>query len=250
MLCIVNELVNYLMITSDGEIGRPKDFLFDDRDWVVRYMVADTHKWLPWLKVLVSPIALGMPDCENRRFPVKLTRNQIEDGPPLEPDAPVFREYEIRWFKHYGWLPYWVGNDTWGREPYPHLLYGKNQQEVTEEDQVPKEGRLRSVNELRGFHIQASDGEIGHVEDFILDEPAWILRYLVVDTLNFLPGREKEVLLGPTHVNSVDWSDRKVSVDLSTEAIKNSPEYDLSVPLNREFEHVLHDYYGWPKYWE
>jgi hypothetical protein len=250
MLCSVNELMNYQMMASDGEIGRSKDFLFDERNWVVRYMVADAHKWLPRLTVLVSPIALDLLDCENRRLPVKMTRNEIEDGPPLEQDATVSREYEIRLFKHYGWLPYWAGNDVWGTVRYPNLLYGKKQEEFAEEAQEPKSEQLRSVNEVKGLHIQASNGKVGHVEDFILDEPVWILRYMVVDTLNFLPGREKEVLLKLEHVNSVDWADRKMRVNLNTEAIRNSPEYDLSVPLNREFELVLHDYYGWPKYWE
>ena len=250
MLCSVNELMNYPLITIKGEIGRPKDFLFDDRNWVIRYMVADTHKWLPRHKALVSPIALDMPDCENRRLPVKMSRNQIEDCPPLDQDAPVSRQYEIKWFQHYGWPPYWVGNDIWGTAPYPDLLYGKSQKKFTQERQEPKPGYLRSIKDVKGFHIQATDGKIGHVEDFILDEPVWILRYMVVDTLNFLPGREKEVLLRPSHVNSVHWADRKVSVDISTDALRNSPEYDLSVPLDREFELVLHDYYRWPKYWK
>ena len=108
MLCSVNELMNYQIMASDGEIGRPEDSLFDERNWVVRYVVAGAHQRLPRLKVLVSPMALDMLDCENRRLPVKMTRNQIKDGPPLEQDAAVSREYEIRWFKHYGWPKYWL----------------------------------------------------------------------------------------------------------------------------------------------
>jgi len=237
-------LMGYALAAEDGEIGRCHDFLFDDRYWTVRYMVADTGTWLPGRKVLVSPIALGEPDWDAERFPVKLTRKKIEDSPPLEKDAPVSRQYEIKWFNYYGWPYYWVGEGLWGIDPYPHTLYGETGDESQEKEFEPEKSHVRSVKEVTGYHIEASDGKIGHVEDFLVDEQAWSLRYLVVDTRNWLPGRK--VLVKPSWVNSVDWADRRVSIALTIESIKNSPEYDPAVPLTPDYESRLHAHYNLP----
>jgi hypothetical protein len=113
-----------------------------------------------------------------------------------------------------------------------------------EQDRDP---HLRSTKEVIGYHIQAVDGEIGHVEDLIVDDEEWFLRYLVVDTRNWLPG--KAVLVAPGWAKRVDWVKRKVHVDLPQEAIRDSPEFDPSRPVNREYEVRLYDYYGRPHYW-
>ena len=99
---------------QDGEIGRCSDFLFDDRDWTVRYVVADTRMWLPGRKVLISPISIGNADASSRTLSVGLTRTQIKDAPPLDEDAPVSRRYEIAFNQYYNWAGYWGGPSVWG----------------------------------------------------------------------------------------------------------------------------------------
>lgn len=249
MLRSVKEVFGYVLDARDGEIGRCKDFLFDDRAWTIRYMVADTGRWLPGRKVLVSPIALGEPEWRSRLFPVRLTKRQIEGAPSLEEDAPVSRQYEIRWTRYYGWPYYWTGSALWGTSPYPNAL--RLQQELTEaaENKSLEDGdpHLRSAKEVTGYNLQATDREIGHVEDFILDDETWTLRYMVVDTRNWLPGRK--VLLAILWIDSVDWAGQKVSVDLDSDRIRNSPKFDPSEPVNREYEVQLYDFYGRPAYW-
>jgi hypothetical protein len=248
MLRSVSELIDYFLEAEDGEIGRCKDFLFDDQKWTIRYMVADKRKWLPGRKVLISPIALGEPEWSTRRFPVHLTRQQIEGSPSLDEDAPVSRQYEIRWFDYYGWPPYWTGGGLWGAAPYPSALFLKRLEKVAEHGVEPEESHLRSVKEVMGYRIQAVDDDIGHVDDFIVDEPEWILRYIVVDTRKWLPGGK--VLVSLSWIESVDWLTRSVAVDLSKEAVKESPRYHSGDPVNRELETRLYDFYGRPKYWE
>jgi hypothetical protein len=114
--------------------------------------------------------------------------------------------------------------------------------------QQEKEHHLRSTREVIGYHIQARDGEIGHVEDFIADDQTWAIQYMVVDTRNWLPGRK--VLIAPAWIEKVDWLERLVHVDLLRETIQNSPEFDPSAPVNRAYEVRLYDYYGRPKYWD
>jgi len=248
MLRSVKELYNYVLAAEDGDIGRCKDFLFDDRLWTIRYMEADTGKWLPGRKVLISPISLGEPDWSTRLFYVRLTKKQIEEAPALDNDAPVSRQHEIRWMRYYGWPYYWDGNDIWGSADFPNALFvQKALEETAEEASESDDSHLRSAEEVMGYHIKATDDGIGHVEDFIADDETWTIRYIVVDTRNWLPGRK--VLIVPEWIHSVDWWEKKVSVDLTKEQVKNSPEYDPTAPVNREYELRLYDFYGRPKYW-
>ncbi len=248
MLRSVKEILNYVLQAEDGEIGRSKDFLFDDRFWAIRYMVADTRKWLPGRKVLVSPIALGYPDWIQKTFPVRLTKNQIKEAPGLAEDEPVSRQYEIKWMNYYDWPYYWSGIHPWGVTAYPGMLYDRNVSEELISKTDSGDPHLRSADEVMGYHIQATDDLMGHVEDFLVDDETWIIRYLVIDTRNWLPG--KKVLMAPVWTETIDWVRRIVAVPMSREQVKESPEYDPSALVDREYEKRLYDYYDRPKYWE
>ncbi len=248
MLRSASHLKDYVLHAKDGEIGRCKDFLFDDEYWTVRYMVADTGKWLPKRRVIISPVTLGDPDWQSKRLPVELTKRQIEDGPHLDADAPVSRQREIEYSRYFGWAYYWTGIGVWGMHARPKLLAEeqKRSAESADEEEIV-DSHLRSTEEVIGYHIQATDGEIGHVEDFIIDDDTWTIRYLVIDTRNWLPGRK--VLIPPSWSVKIDWGQRLVSIDLTQGQIERSPEYDPSIPVNREYEARLYDFYGRPLYW-
>jgi hypothetical protein len=235
----------------DGDIGRCHDFLFDDRDWVVRYMVAKTAKWLPGRKVIISPVFLDTPDWGGGSFPVRMTREQIEEAPPLEEHAPVSKQYEISYHQYYALPFYWIGQDLWGAYPDPtgviHPVSEPPRRPAVEDTDV-EEGHLRSTREVSGYRIRTSDGDVGHVEDFLVDDQTWALRYLVVDTRDWLPGRK--VLVSPQWIRAIHWSDESVEVDLDSESIRNSPPLDPSQPIERSHETALHDHYGRPYYWE
>ena len=249
MLRSYNELKNYVLEATDGEIGRCKDFLFDDTNWIIRYMVADSRKWLPGRKVLISPSFLDKPDWLWKRFPVNLSRQQIKECPPLETDQPVSRQYESRWSDHYGLPRYWLGPTGTGVVYHPT---GEGAQRAASDlkdkpGTKSEDSHLRSVNEVVGYHIQASDDEIGHVADLLVADQVWALNYIVVDTRNWLPGRK--VLVSPQWANNVSWSERKVFFELSKEQVENSPEYDPAEPPDRKYEDLLYNHYGFTPYW-
>ena len=237
------ELKRYVLDAEDGEIGRCKDFLFDDRNWVVRYMVADTRKWLPGRKVLISPISLGIPDHDEKRFPVKLSINQIRESPPLSEDAPVSRKYESLWFSHFGYHPYWIGAESWGLAYFPDQMFAYKDLKDKVEDilEEAEESHLRSAVEVCGYHVRARDESIGYIEDFLVEERSWIIRYMIVDTRKWLPGRK--FLVSRNWAEEIDWPRKRVFIDLSAEDIKSSPPYDPSKPLSREYETELHRHY-------
>ncbi len=243
MLRSVKDLQGYKILATDGEIGRVHEFYFDDENWVIRYMILDTGKWLPGRRVLVSPVALGQPDWSSKLLPVVLSREQIENSPPISEDEPVSRQHEIDLIKYYDWPTYWPVSPI-GAPPEGVMGSASDEMETEEEKGDP---HLRSTREVSGYHIEASDGEIGHVEDFIVDDDNWIIRYLVIDTRNILPG--KKVIISPQWVKKVNWEESHVQILLSQESVKQSPEYDPSQPVNREYEENLYDYYGRPRYW-
>lgn len=248
MLRSVNSLGSQALKARDGQIGHCKDFLFDDQFWTVRYMVANTGSWLTGKKVLISPMSISHFEWENRRFEVDLTRDEIASAPPIEEDAPVSRQYEIRWAKHFSTTPYWIGPYAWGTSEYPIGLPKQGvRDDIVINPDIDQDKNLRSANEIIGYKISASDEEFGHVEDFILDDENWTIRYMVVDTRNWLPGRQ--VLISHLWIEFISWQGRKVMVSLTKKQIENSPAYDPSAPVNREYEEQLYDYYGRPKYW-
>jgi len=194
----LEETLGYVLLAEDGDIGRCKDFLFDEDDWIVRQMVADTGKWIPHREVLISPTFLDEPDWPAKKLPVALTKSEIEGSPRPEPAV--------------------------------------------------DEPALRSLGEVKGYDIAAEDGEIGHVEDLLVDDEEWTVRYLVVDTRNWLPGRK--VLISPTWLVELDSEEERAVVDLKREQIENSPEYEPEKPIFRAFEASLHEGYGREGYWE
>ena len=230
MLRNINEISGYRLQALDGEIGRCQDFLFDDRDGTVRYMVAKTARWLPGRKVVVSPAFLDRPDWVDEKLPLRLTREQIENSPPLDEHAPVSRQYEVQFHEYYALPFYWAGPGPWATQPgeLGTLEPVPDESELDTDEDLQEEGHLRSASEVMGYAIEASDGDIGHVEDFMLDDETWQIEFLVVDTRNWLPGRK--VLVPINRLSRIRWADRSVRVDMTREAIESSPEFDPSMP--------------------
>jgi len=227
MLRSVTSLAGHKIGATDGTIGKVEGFLFYDSSWIIRYLVVDTGSWLPGRKVLLSPVSLTQPITDAKILPVNLTREQIKTSPDIDTDKPVSRRAEIELHKHFDWPPYWTGSGFAGPVMGPSSKE-KEQAGVAAEERVGP--LLRSSKEVIGYRIHATDGDIGHAEDFIFDDESWAVRYLVVDTRNWLPG--KSVLIAPQRIAKISWSDSKIWIDLPKGQIKDSPRYDPSVPVN------------------
>ena len=247
MLHQVKTLHGYKLNSLDGEIGKIKEFYFDDHYWTIRYLVADTGNWLMDRQVLISPHALGIVNIDAQNIAVKLAKKQIEDCPPLKSDEPVSRQFEESYYKYFAVPAYWYGPYMWGTYSYPSSM--PNREKLPQSTKAGKkwDSHLRSTHDVSGHHIQAKDGEIGHVEDFLVDDETWAIRYLIVNTHNWWEG--KKVLISPSWIDRVSWGESKVFVKLSRETIKQSPEYIEGSPLSREYEAALHQHYNFQGYW-
>ena len=233
---------------ADGDVGRCKDFLFDDRDWVVRYLVADTRRWLPGRKVLISPVALERYDKKADIMVVNLTVDAIRQSPPLETDLPVSLRYEKRISDHYRWPYYWMAGEAWSAVPFTEAGIPDDGEGGDPEGDPPESSHLRSADEVSGYRIQAVDGGIGHVEDFLVEDDSWVVRYLVVDTRNWLPG--PKVLVSPSWADAVDYRRREMHLRMNRDAVRHSPPYDPDVVLERGYEERLFRHYGESPYWD
>jgi hypothetical protein len=245
MVSKAKTLKGYKLDSLDGEIGKVKEFYFDDKHWVIRYLVADTGNWLTGMQVLISPYALVAVDKQKQHILIDLTKKQIEASPSLNSDKPVSRHFEEGFYAFYGWPIYWGGPYMWG--VYPNIVRNREKWKESVKDEKSWDPHLRSTHEMSGYHIHASDGEIGHVDDFIIDDETWAIRYLIIDTRNWWPG--KKVLISPKWIDRVSWRETKVFVNLSRETIKQSPEYTEESLLTRDYETALHRHYSRQGYW-
>jgi hypothetical protein len=256
MLQRLREIQSWNIGVKDGEIGEVYDFIFDEREWGIRYLVVDTGKWLPGRKVLVSPASIVSADRENNTLNLDLTKEKLKEGPAFDKALPLSGREEEEMVFYYSWPAYWGPPGQFGRPVMVSPTKVEEearpmQQEAPTPEALPprEEGpHLRSVDEIMGYGILAKGGDIGHVEDFLADDGEWRIRYLVVDTRNWLPG--KKVLIAPDWIRAFIWEDSKVDVDLEREEIKEAPEFDPPGTIDREYETELYGHYGRRKYWE
>jgi hypothetical protein len=249
MLRSLKTLEGFTVSASDGDIGSVANFLIDDEHWALRYLVLDTTGRFDGRQVLISPISFRAIDGAPRRVHLALTKDKVNNSPTANTDRPVSRQHERDYYRYYGYAPYWGYSGLWGMGDYPGLLATEMWHETPAEySSKSGDAHLRSASEVRGYHVQGLDDTIGHIEDFIVDDETWAVRYLVIDTSNWWFG--KKVLIEPRWASRISWEDMKVFIDLSREAIRNSPEWDATAAINREYEASLHNHYGRPLYWD
>jgi len=264
MLRSMNDLQDYAIQATDGIVGQVKDFYFDDKSWVVRYLIVETGAWLSSRKVLISPIAISHPNWAERVLPVSITKKQVKDSPDVDTKKPVSRQHEIPYLGYYGYPHYWGGAGLWGDAMYPNLMMSEyagfepgpdGKKSETQKAYALAEAaqhrdddpHLRSCKAVIGYHIHATDGEIGHVQGLLVDEETWAIRYMIVNTSNWW--LDHQVLIAPQWIQNVSWDDATVSVNLTRQAVKDAPPYDSAGLLNRLQEMGIYEHYGRDGYW-
>lgn len=234
----VKSLVGFTMGATDGEVGKVKEFYFDDDSWTIRYLIVNTGNWLLDRIVLISPAALLTPNWDNKVFPINLTKEQIRHSPDIDTQKPVSRQEEIKLLKYYSWISYWSGGNNGGGvgafEMNPMEVVPVDQSDVLATvDVTHNDKHLRSTHQVTGYHIKATDGEIGEVEDFLLDENTWKIESILIDTGQWFS--RKKIVISPTHILEIDWETSTVVIDTTVEDVRNSPEYDSQQEMMVEY---------------
>ncbi len=245
MLRSEKELKDYTVRARDGEIGRVQNFLADDSLWTIRYMVVDTGTIIPKKKVLVSPTVLGQPNGSESVFPVELSQEQIKDSPEIDTALPVSKERKKEAFA-FGLMtavPWPVKPAT---DPAAAMHTKTNADIPLQQDlDTENETRLRSLNEVRGYAADGTNGSLGRITDFILDTEEWIVRYVVVKLKGGV--HPHEVLLSPQWIDNIQWYTQTAYFDVDAERVESAPRFDPAQPINREYELQLYDFFGRPR---
>jgi hypothetical protein len=251
----LSEIEDCQVAASDGSMGTVKDVHFDDGAWVIRYLIVEMGTWLPGRKVLLSPLSIGRIDHVRHHLAVSLTRDQIKNGPGIDTDKPVSRQHEIRYLEHYGHPYYWDGSGTRGEGAYLGMHAGaadrgsnaRIEADAARQRSQDDDPHLRSCREVTQYHVHASDGEVGGVNGFLIDEHGWVIRYLIVNTSRWWLGHQ--VLIAPEWIGEVSWPHQTVTTSLTRQQIRLAPTYQPGVPLGRDLEAGLYAHYGEVGYW-
>jgi uncharacterized protein YrrD len=252
MLISVKSMEGYTIRARDGEIGKVEALYFEDRLWVVRYLVVNVGSWLNRQQVLIVPAAIQGIDTSEQALETDLTREQVKNSPDVDSHPSLAREKELALHRYYQWQPYWaqgpVGMADAGMFPVhpvgriptspgapagggfprqPSEEVDAIQRAIQEEE---NEGRvsLRSTAEIFGYTAEAEDEDAGQVHDLLIESEDWHVYYLVVDTGNWLAGRK--VMIEPGKVKSIRWSDTTVFLAMSRAEVEHSPTYDPDDP--------------------
>jgi len=218
----IKQLYGKKLAASDGDFGHVKDFYFDDQRWVVRYVIVDAGSWLPGRLVLISPHAFGNFYQDGDWLLVNQTRKEIENSPPIESQKPVSRQYEEEHYRYYGYPSYWNGTELWGGAGFPVIpkpdLTQPNEESQYVRSTNGEDPHLRSTKEVGGYQIQAREGEIGHVTDFMINEKSWAIDHLVIKTGQWFFG--KEIAFSLKDIDRISYEESKVFVNVMPDAIR------------------------------
>ena len=223
MLQNSTELYGNRIAATDGDVGTVEDLYFDDKHWVIRYIVAETGSWLSGRPVLLSPHSLSADDVEEKTLHVNLRKKQIQDSPPIDSHIPISRQYEVDYYRYYGLPVYWsagsisdLGSDPTGG------TRSKAEIEMHFQHRRRDDRHLQSSKAVTGFHIQTLDGLIGHVSGFLVDDRTWSIPALVVEAGHWYS--EKEVLISANNVDRISYEDSTVFINLTRAAVQKTLE--------------------------
>jgi len=258
MLFALNGLFGCQVAAINDGVGTVKDFLFDVQNWKLRWMVMDTGHWLPGRKVLIHPSAIvplelppkpALPMVsmgQTLTVLVRLTKQQIEASPEEGEDEPVTRQMQQRLYEYYGLDPLWGGLSFGADAIAPRPSGQPHPAEVAEGVAAgpPGDPRLGSVADVKGYAVHATDGDLGHVESVLADDVKWDVRYFVIATRNWLPG--KLVELATFAVTGVDWVERRVNVNVTRDQVRSAPDFDPVAMADEVMQEQLRRHFGWP----
>ncbi|HXK60791.1 MAG TPA: PRC-barrel domain-containing protein, partial [Acidobacteriota bacterium] len=222
MIRLLKDVNGTTVHATDGDIGKVVDSYFGDEKWAVRYLVVDVGSWVPGGHVLISPIAVTRIDWTRGRIDLTIDRSKVRSSPPADLMVPIARRYEREYYRYYGWPFYWGGVGVWGSEAGPANLAAGGFESSSRADETSGERdvrrtvgthreeqdhHIRSAREVAGYYIKATDQEVGHIDDYLIDENSWVIDSIVIDTSNWPGG--KTVVLPRQQIQQINWSTKQ-----------------------------------------
>ncbi|WP_026632455.1 PRC-barrel domain containing protein [Dyadobacter alkalitolerans] len=233
----VKGITGFSIGAIDGEMGVVKEIYFEDHTWTVRYLIVKTGNFLKDKLILVSTQALLAPDWDNELFPTNLSMDQIINSPDIDTDKPVYRQQEIKLYEHFPWDIYWAMGII-PMEDSVEIAISEKEKEIS----AKANPHLRSSEKVTGYSLHATDGELGHIDDLIIETDSWKITSVVVKTGNWFSG--KEILMPTEWILEIDWLSSTFAVDATVEQVQQCEPFDAGDAVNEAYEKVLRDYKG------
>jgi hypothetical protein len=244
----LSALTGYPIKATDGQIGTVAGLMYGDSDWAIRWVIVDTGDWLSGRRVLLPVAALGQPDPESHDLPVTLTMQQVRDSPDVDVSQMLSQQSESLVREHYD-MPHGRDHVLWAaRDGKSSDVVAPDAANIlTADDPAGLRGtrrvsQVRPISEIIGDSIEATDGDIGHAEDFLIDTALWQVRYLIVHTSSWWPG--EKLLVSPMSIDWIDWARSIIHVGVTRQKVKDSPPYVPAETVDGAFEALFHSYYG------
>lgn len=221
MLRPAGQLLGYRLVDREGIVGSVEDFHIYCPGWSVRHAAIFTGEWLSGRWVLVPIELLGPPDPLQREVSLLIMRERIRIAPVPESDRPPSSLFESALYRHYGVPP---------------------PQAIPRAGQTGLETSLWSLESVRGCQVDALDMEVGRVDDYLLDDSDWRIRYLIVNLRRWMPGRK--VVVPVAAIRLLSWKHRRIALGLSRDGILAAPRFEGPGSLSEEYQNGLESYFA------
>jgi hypothetical protein len=199
MIIASKHLQGVCVVGSEGAAGCVLDVLFDDRSWHVKYLVVRLGGRLSAWHVLLKPDLVTHAAWTERELHVPLSGREFRQLPGVQSDPPVAYRQELQAARFSAWEAGRIEDVVLDGDPH-----------------------LRNMRAVTGHRVEASDGPVGRIAEFIIDDEYWTVRYVVVNTGRLLPSLR--VLIAPTWVETISWEDRVVRLSATREELESSHE--------------------------
>ena len=257
MLINAKKLMGLTVHAKDGDAGEVQAFYFDNRWWSVRYLAVETGSWFNSRRVLVPPASFSSIDISSKRINSNLTVDQIQGSPDVDFNLVLSRGVEADTLRHRGLPRFTLTNEErLLSQLLPHetaeerIMTSRGEKTFASVQQggmsmaaelVPGARHLFSSDEIFRYRLQATDSDIGNIDDVILDDRTWAIKYLIVDTSQLQP--ERKVLLSPWRIDRIGVIESMIRINLSKTAINGGPGYDPSRQIDAEYDRNVREYY-------
>lgn len=241
MLITVQQILQQPVYGAHEALGDLVDLLLDSYTWNVRFGVVEVGAWLASRPVLIDAPRLAQAQWNETEHALRLplSRSEIRACPPLESLTGARPPREAGLVEHFVWGSHWREHLT--SQPAP---VGVDAVPTPASPAEQRERDLYAARQLIGYRLEAVDGEVGALQDFLLDLDHWVVRYFIVELDTFLGGRRR--LISPGAAEAIHPSDRLLRVHFSAAEIEAAPEYDPRHPLD---PHAETSFPEPPKYW-
>lgn len=242
----LKELLGYSIKATDGHHGDINDFLFDGNNWIINYIHADLGTIFKDKKVIIPRMFWKNPSWINQNFEVSLSIKDIENGPLIDEYLPVSKQYEKELLKHFDLQSHIMRFQSQSVLQTAGNIHLENAFTKSVSEDYENKGSLRSFREVCNYSIRTKDGFKGKLNDLIIDDSNWEVKYIIIDLNGSIPWSRK-VLINVNWIERISYPKKSIKINLNSDSLLNSKDFNPNELVNTKKVTKRFDYLGRPK---